>query len=103
MADAPTRFRLPAAAQARLHVREACGRPIYFIAIAVPPVEAKPEAVTTRGLAHALLSHDPGVAWPDSRGEALMHATVEAGGVAVLAFPSLADALKAKARLDGAR
>lgn len=103
MSEASTRFRLPAGARARLHIREAFGAPLFFVACAMPPVEATPEAVRTRGLPHALLTHDAGVSWPDQRGAALLKATVEAGGLALLAFPCLADALRAKKRMDGAR
>ena len=48
-----------------------------------------------------LLTHDPGVCWPDPRGESLLRATLKAGGAVALVFTSLHDALRCQNRLRG--
>jgi hypothetical protein len=59
------------------------------------------ETLTQPGGVSAILSHDKGVVWPDPGGIAIAVSVLEAGGAAMLAFADLADALKAKARIDG--
>jgi hypothetical protein len=54
------------------------------------------------GLA-ALLTHDQGLCWPDAAGEELMAATLDRGGMVLMAFVTLADALGCMNRLEQAR
>lgn len=86
-------------AVARLHVLpfplHGCA---HAIVIAHPPVEAVPEAIWRSG-SNALLTHDPGMAWPDRRGEELARAALKQGGVAALAFSSKGDARRCLRRL----
>ena len=54
------------------------------------------------GGALALLTHDPGMCWPDREGEALADAVLaQPGGAAFMAFEALADALACRKRLEG--
>ncbi len=48
-----------------------------------------------------LITHDPGLHWPDRRGESLLRATLKAGGAVALVFTSLHDALRCQTRLRG--
>lgn len=92
---------LPAGTAVRQHILP---KPLaagfhHTLIIAVPPREATPDAfasllIEPGGFA-ALLTHDRGVAWTDRAGEKLLAATLERGGIAVMAFAALADAMAA--------
>lgn len=84
---------------ARLHIADGPHR--FLVMIAADPADAVPEALTRPGGLSAVVTHDRGRTWPDRRGESLARAMLEAGGVACLAFPTLADALACQARLRG--
>lgn len=73
----------------------------WSVVVALPPVAPDPANLLRPGEAAALLTHDHGVAWPDAAGELLAAETLRRGGVASLAFASLADALACKARIGG--
>jgi hypothetical protein len=51
------------------------------------------DMVSRPGEMTALLTHDEGMTWPDRRGIALAEAILEVGGVAVLQFETMADAI----------
>jgi hypothetical protein len=57
----------------------------------------------TPGRLSALLSHDPGVTWPDRRGELLMDAVLAEGGTIALLFAAAEDAIACRSRLTGSR
>ena len=96
---------LPADARAKLHIRHdpTHNTPIFMVAVARLPTEPVPENLVRCGEVAALLTHDPGVTWPDRSGEDLALATLEEGGVVVLAFALLADALACQRQLTGGR
>jgi len=98
---------LPAGTAARLHIipePQAQGFP-HAVVVAPPGREATPAAfaalLTEPGGMAALLTHDAGLAWTDRAGEILLAATIERGGVAVMAFINLADAMAACRRVRG--
>jgi hypothetical protein len=90
---------------ARLHIVPepmACGRP--FVVVAAPaPARATPEAflaaLADAGVS-AMLTHDRGCGWPDRTGEHLLTATLDQGGLVMLAFKALADAMACHRRLQ---
>ena len=55
------------------------------------------------GRIHALLSHDPGVTWPDRRGELIADAVLAERGTVAFLFESAADANLCRERLLAGR
>ena len=53
------------------------------------------------GRVHALLSHDPGVTWPDRRGELIADAVLAERGTIAFLFETAADANACRERLLG--
>ncbi len=96
---------LPADTRAKLHIRHdpTHNTPLFMVAVARPPAEPVPENLVRPGELSALLTHDPGVSWPDRSGEELSLAVLERGGLVVLAFSALADAMACHRRLTGSR
>jgi hypothetical protein len=95
----------PASIRAALHIRQdPLGTTMFWVVLAKPPTEPKPECLLRSGQVAALLTHDPGMSWPDRAGEAIAHATLDQDGVVGLAFSALADALACHRRIreDGA-
>ena len=68
--------------------------------LARPPVEPTMDAIVRPGEISAIVTHDRGCNWPDRAGQAIARAILEQGGVAVLAFSSLGDALQCRARIQ---
>jgi hypothetical protein len=89
-----------AGAAARLHVIPGDAHP-YVVVVAADEADATPEALARPGSLTAVVTHDPGLTWPDRRGESLARGVLEAGGVAALGFVRLGDALAAHARIKG--
>jgi hypothetical protein len=74
----------------------------YFVFLAAPPETAGMhllDLLTRPGSLTAMLTHDPGVSWPDRRGVDLAEAMLAGGGVAILQFATMADALACHGRL----
>lgn len=99
---------LPAGTTARLHIlpaAQAAGFP-HAVVVASPGHEATPDTFAALLREHggmtAFLTHDAGCAWTDRSGETLLVATVKRGGVAIMAFANLADAMAACRRVRGA-
>ena len=91
-------MRLPSDTDARLGLVAG----VYFVFLARPPQQAGThllELLATPGNMTTLLTHDPGVSWPDRRGIGLAEATLAAGGVVILQFERMADALACHRRL----
>jgi len=80
---------IPAGADVRLRVLPPC--------VVVTPSGGS--GLATPGAVAAVLSHDPGVTWPDRRGIGLSDAVLESGGTVCFEFASLADAFTFRARL----
>lgn len=95
------RLTLPAGGAARLFNVSDCPGFAWAVVVASRPEAARLESLNRRGALSALLTHDEGLTWPNTRGEALAAATLLHGGAVALAFVTLADALRCKARLDG--
>ncbi|TPG45712.1 hypothetical protein EAH89_26290 [Roseomonas nepalensis] len=101
----PHTLTLPAGTNTRLHILsepQAQGRP--FAVIVAPSAElATPDAffssLTKPGGVAAMLTHDPGVSRTDRTGEQLLAATLDVGGVVLMGFVRLADAMGAQAKL----
>ena len=92
-------IRLPPGAEARLFLRHGNPTP-HLVALAVPPLAADPLEITNRpGGLFAVITHNPGMTWPDAKGCALASAVIGAGGGVVLGFATLGDALACHARL----
>jgi len=94
-------MRLPFGSDARLGFFPGKHGP-YFVFVAAHPNTAGMhllDMVSRPGEMTALLTHDEGLTWPDRRGIALAEAMLEAGGVAVLQFERMADALACHGRL----
>ncbi len=94
-----TALHLPATATVRLHLRP--GQPFpHVVVVAAAGGHPAPEDVTSvPGGMSALLTNDPGFAWPDRRGVALLAAVMERQGSALVAFSALEDALAFQTRL----
>jgi hypothetical protein len=94
---------LPHDAVVRLYVRGDA----WIVTISPASGPTDPDTLCTRpGCTTAILSHDPGVNWPDKRGEAMAAAALaQAGGAVLMVFSSAADALACHHRLlrDGGR
>jgi hypothetical protein len=89
-----------AGAVARLHILGEGGHR-FVVFVAADESDATPAAlIRPRGMS-ALLTHDAGRVWPDTRGESLARAMLEADGVAALAFARLGDALACHGRIRG--
>ena len=96
---------LPPGTVARLHIvsePQAQGTP--FSVIVAPTADlATPDAffgsLAKPGAVSVMLTHDAGTAWTDRAGERLLTATLEDGGIAMMAFVRLADAMAAQAKL----
>jgi hypothetical protein len=88
-----------AGAAARLHVLPDAGEHRYAVILARSAGDAVPAALSRPGTLAAVLTHAPGVRWPDAAGERLAAETLASGGVAALAFADLADALACRARI----
>lgn len=97
----PNRLTLPAGGAARLFSLPDCRAFSWAVVVANRPEAARLESLYRRGGQSALLTHDEGLTWPDTRGEALAAATLAHGGAVALAFHTLADALECKGRLEG--
>lgn len=73
-----------------------------IVVLATPPRAPTLDALLSnhreRGL-HVLVRHPAGIAWPDKLGEGMVEYALAHGDVAGLAFDSVADALRAHARL----
>jgi hypothetical protein len=72
------------------------------VVIAIPPVAPSLDALAAamsagRGMS-AILTHDPGVTWPDAAGRRLLAEVLARGGIAVLLHSSMRDALAAHRR-----
>jgi hypothetical protein len=91
-----TRLTLPAGGACRLFVVP----PGFLVVVADTPEGATTEALTRRGHASALLTHDAGMTWPDRRGEALAAAALAEGWTVALQFAALADAMACARRLE---
>jgi hypothetical protein len=85
---------------ARLHIL-AEGEHRFVVFVAADERDATPAALTRPGGLAALITHDPGLTWPDKRGESLARAMLEADGVAALGFARLGDASAAQGRIKG--
>ncbi len=60
-----------------------------------------PDFLSRPGLS-GILTHNPGMSWPDRKGERLASATLAVEGTSVfLLFHSLADAMGCRKRLEG--
>lgn len=95
-------MRLPPNTEVRLGL--VADAPAFFVFLAVPPLRAGThllDMVSNPGIS-ALLTFDRDVDWPDQKGVALIEATLEQGGPAILQFARLADALAAHKRLTTA-
>lgn len=56
--------------------------------------------LTKPGAVSAMLTHDLGTSWPDTRGEALLGAVLEqTDGAALMVFHTLGDALACRGRI----
>ena len=78
--------------------------PAFFVILAVPPLRAGThllDMVSKPGVS-ALLTFERDLDWPDPKGCALIEATLEQGGPAILQFSRLSDALSAHKRLTSA-
>ena len=99
--------RLPSHAAVRLFPCMPPGALWHAVIISRLPREATPDAwatlMKTPGAVLACLTHDKGVTWPDRKGEAMVHAALEGGGMALLAFSDLGDALMCKRRAERSR
>jgi hypothetical protein len=95
------RLTLPKGGTARLFATPDLRGCAWAVVVAAKAENARLESLTRRGAMSALLTHDEGLSWPNTRGEALAAATLEHGGAVALAFATLADALGCKARLAG--
>jgi hypothetical protein len=71
----------------------------FAVLLAVPPAEPSLSALTQPGSLGAIIDHEVGLSWPDLAGQRLTVATLEAGGVAALAFSDLGDAAACLRRL----
>ena len=94
-------MRLPSGTDARLGFFPGKHGP-YFVFVAAPPNTAGMhllDMVSRPGEMTALLTHDEGLTWPDRRGVALAEAMLEVGGVAILEFVTMADAIACHGRL----
>jgi len=98
-------LRVPEGGAARLfHVPAAAGLHPggWAVIIAGRPENARPECLSRPGEVGAVLTHDEGLSWPDTRGEALADAVLaQGGGPVALLFCALGDALACKRRLEG--
>lgn len=93
---------LPAGTISRLHILPA-DTAFNFTVMAASKAEcATPEAMLQKGELSTMLTHDAGIAQPDSRGWLLARAVIERGGAAMFGFETLADAMSFKRLLDGA-
>jgi hypothetical protein len=98
---------LPAGCQARLHIlpgQQAAGTP-YVVVVAAAGREASPDGFfdflrEPGGLA-PMLTHNKGLVWTDKTGEALLSTALERGGIAMMLFVRLADALACQRRIRG--
>ena len=99
--------RLPPDASVRLYPFGSPGGLWHAVFISRPPQEATPEVwaklMNTPGATLACVTHDKGVSWPDRKGEGMVHAALDRGGLALLAFTDLGDALMAKSKAERAR
>ena len=76
------------------------GQPSAACAIVAPaPLKADLSLFTKPGCMSAMLTHDPGLDWPDRRGERLAEAMLREGRPVGFVFASLADALACHRRL----
>lgn len=71
----------------------------YAVVLAKPPLEPTLSTALQLGRVSAAVQHGRGVIWPDHVGQQLAQAALEHGGVALLAFCCLADAMACKLRL----
>jgi len=93
-------FNLPADAVGRLRVTPGTNTP-YPAAVARPPREARPAAVVgARGWVSAARAIDPGAAWPDAKGGAVVAAGLAEGGGVLLGFATLTNAMACPAWLS---
>ncbi len=100
--------RLPSDAIVRLYPSmPSTGMPWHAVFIGRPPQEATPEAwaelMNPPGAVLACVTHEKTVTCPDKKGEGMVHAALDRGGLALLAFADLGDALAAKSRAERAR
>jgi hypothetical protein len=71
----------------------------YIVLAANAPHKPSVADLRTPGRLSVLLSHDPGVAWPDRRGELLMDAVLAEYGTVALLFAAAEDAIACRNRL----
>ena len=99
--------RLPSDAIVRLYPFMPPGALWHAVFIGRPPQEATPEVwaqlMNTPDAVLACVMHETGASWPDKKGEGMVHEALERGGLALLAFADLGDALRCKRRAEEAR
>jgi hypothetical protein len=88
---------LPAGTSARLHILPDTPDFPFAVMVAAPGVPATPDAFLARlgvpGEVAAILTHDRDVTWPSASGVQILDMTLQKGGVAMLGFVSIADAM----------
>lgn len=86
----------------RLHVTQHPMQPFVIVA-ARPPLSGDLRDLTAPAGLSALLSHDPGIIWPNARGKALAQAVLDRGGAVAFSFARLGDALSCRQWLERER
>lgn len=84
---------------ARLYVRDEMAPFQFAVAITADPGLTDIERPQRPGDLSAVLTHARGLSWPDRQGVMLAAAVVEQGGLALLLFQTLADAMACQRRL----
>jgi hypothetical protein len=92
----------PADATARLHILNDHSDCPFAVIIARPPLEPVPTNLLRPGKHSTILTHDRDLHWPDRHGEMLAATTLEAGGVVLMGFARLTDAMACHAKLTAA-
>ena len=75
----------------------------WDLTLACHPARPHPADVRKPGTVSALLMMPAGARWPDKAGEELMQEVLKGGGLVVLKFRALPDALACRARINVAR
>jgi hypothetical protein len=95
-------MRTPPGTDPRLGLLPDTGK--YFVIVAAPPRVPSMNLLALvnqpgPGEIIVLLTHDEGVGWPNRHDVALAEAVLEAGGIVILKFASLNDAMSCHRRL----
>ena len=90
---------IPAKAEIRLNVIDGAG----IIVIAPEGTTPNLDTLKRAGGFCAILTHDPGLTWPDRQGVSMVEEVLKHGGTALLEFTSIADALMCQARIKRER